>query len=143
MNKISRKVVTKIHKIRREEVKKIREEMKKTKDVKGYRRLEAVALRGEGKSRIEISKIVGIHPDVVGRWVKRYLNEGEKGLKEERRKGGNNQNITEAEIKEFLTGFEESAKKGQIITVGEIATSYDKRVGKEHKSRSCQVVCVN
>jgi len=124
------------YEITKEQTKELREEMKRTKSSYSYRRLEAVALRGEGKSNAEISKLTGYHYDVIGRLVKEYVKTGLEAYKTDKRKGGNNRNATEIEEKEFLKQFEETAEKGQIITVEEIALAYDKRFGKEHKSKS-------
>ena len=125
-----------MYQIGKEISQKLREIMKTIKDVKAYRRLEAVALRGEGKSNKEVSELTGFHSDIVGRLSKEYLEHGEKYLIEDGRKGGNNRNISDEDREKFLKQFEESAEKGQIITVSEIAKEYDKLVGKEHKSKS-------
>ena len=114
----------------------IRKEMKEVKSAKAYRRMEAVALRGEGKTNGEIGEITGFHPDWVGRLAKRYCTEGLDSLIEDGRKGGNHRNMSEESAKEFLAGFEEQAKRGEIITAEKIAAAYDAAVGKEHKSMS-------
>ena len=36
------------------------------------------------------------------------------GLCKDERKGGNNRNMTDAEEKTFLAGFEEAAKRGEL-----------------------------
>jgi len=125
----------KMYRISEENAGELRETMKKVKDVKAYRRLEAVALRGEGKRNAEIHELTGFHPDVVGRFAKEYLEFGAGYLIEDDRKGGNHRNAPDEEEREFLAQFEEAAKKGQVITVGEIAAAYDQRFGKEHKSK--------
>ena len=114
----------------------IREAMGKEKDVKAYKRLQAVALRGEGKKNGEIGKITGFHEDMVGRFAKAYIEEGIKGLIEDGRKGGNNRNMSDEEAEEFLKRFKEEAEKGEIITVEQIAVAYDEATGKERDSRS-------
>ena len=110
--------------------------MRKIKDVKAYKRLEAVAFRGEGKNNKEISKLTGFHPDVVGRLTKEYLQHGEEYLIEDDRKGGNSSNLSEVDRENFLSQFKEAAEKGELITVEGIAKEYDKLVKKEHKSKS-------
>jgi len=124
------------YRISKDQSQELRELMKKEKSVKSYRRLEAVALRGEGKTSGEISELTGFHPDVVGRLSKEYLEHGVEYLIEDDRKGGNRRNASEEEEKEFLSQFEEAAQNGQIVTVEEIASAYDERFGKEHKSKS-------
>ncbi len=125
-----------MYRINNEDAKKIREAMEKTKNVLQYRKLEAVALRGEGKKNEEIAELTGFHPDMVGRFAKEYLEGGLESLLADGRKGGNHRNATDSEEQAFIAQFEEAAKKGQIMTVGEIAAAYDERFGKEHKSKS-------
>ena len=126
----------KMYRISEEMAKSVRKRMKKVKDVKAYRRLEAVALRGEGKRNPEIAQLTGLHPDTIGRLAKEYLEYGVEYLIEDGRKGGNHRNASAAEERAFLKQFEEVAKKGQIVCVAEIAAAYDKKFGKEHKSKS-------
>jgi len=126
-----------MHKITRAEAESIREAMKATKkNVRAYKRLQAVALRGEGKKRREISEITGYHPRTIGHLCKLYSEKGIEGLIADGRKGGNHRNMTDEEAKAFLNGFAEAASKGQIITIDEIAKAYDEAVGVEHKSLS-------
>ena len=72
---------------------------------------------------------------MVGKYAKVYLSHGIDGLRDGR-KGGNHRNASDREEREFMAQFEDAAKKGQIITVCEIASTYDKHFGKEHKSKS-------
>ena len=122
--------------ISKEEALEVREAMEKVKEVKAYKRLQAVALRGEGKENGEISAIVGIHEDMVGKYAKKYREKGIKGLIEDGRKGGNHYNMSKEEAGEFLSKFENRAEAGEIITVKEIAVAYDEAVGKAHESLS-------
>jgi len=124
------------YRINTEEAKRIREEMKGCKSANGYRRLQAVALRGEGKGNSEIGEVTGFHPDYVSELCKRFCIEGIEGLVSDGRKGGNNRNMSKAEAEAFLREFEEQAQKGQVITVEAIARAYDEAVGKQHKSLS-------
>jgi transposase len=125
-----------MYQVNAEEAAKIREAMKEVGNVNAYRRLQAVALRGEGKDNMTIAEVTGFHPDWVGQLSKVFCNEGIEGLLQDGRKGGNNRNMSETEAKEFLSKFEEQAKLGQIITVEAIAKAYDEAVGKTHKSLS-------
>ena len=115
------------------EAKVVREAMKQCKDVKAYRRLEAVALRGEGKSNEEIGPMMGFHPDWVSKLVSRYRNKGIPALLEDGRRGGNNQNLTNEQEAKLLKEFEGTASAGQIITPVEIKKRYDEILGRETK----------
>ena len=123
----------KTYKISEEESKKLREEMKQCKEVKAYRRLEAVALRGEGKDNAESGKLTGYHPDSVSKLVSLYCNHGIESLVQDGRKGGNHRNLSAVEEQALLQEFYDAASVGQIITPAEIKKRYDELLGRETK----------
>jgi len=125
-----------MYKISAEDARKIRKEMKRTEKAGIYKKLQAVALRGEGLTNDEIAAITKYNSNYVGELCKLYVTAGLEGLKADGRKGGNNRNMNDAEAAEFLEQFEEEAKKGQIITVADIAKAYDEATGKERESQS-------
>ena len=125
-----------MYKISVENTKEIRKEMGATKKACIYKRLEAVALRGEGFKNSEVASITGYNANYVVELCKRYIEAGLEGLKTDKRKGGNHHNMTHDEEKEFLAEFEESAKNGQVTNIGEIAAAYDNATGKNHESKS-------
>ena len=114
----------------------IREAMKKKENVKYYKRLMAVALRGEGKDNAKSAEITQYHSKRVSQLVSLYCNKGIEALLCDGRKGGNNRKMNEAEADKFLNQFDEQGQKGQVITVEEIAIAYDDATGKTRKSRS-------
>jgi len=95
--------------------------------------MEAVAMRGEGKTNEEIGSLTGFHPDRVSKLVSRFCNDGIDSLQADGRCGGNHRNLTAEQEKEILKEFEESASKGQIITPNEIKEKYDEVLGRETK----------
>ena len=99
------------------------------------KRLQTVIMRYEGKKDSEIGEKLGYHRKRVSQLCAEFK---QKGLEEytKRNYGGNNRNMTGEEEKAFLSGFEEAAKSGQIITIGEIAAAYDEATGKTHESKS-------
>jgi transposase len=103
----------------------IREKMKSVKDSYSYRKMESVALIGEGKSNSEASKITGYCSDYISVLVSQYIRLGIESISGDNRNGGNNQTLTKSQEEEFLSRFKEKAEKGQIITVGDIAKAYD------------------
>ena len=126
----------KTYEITAENAEELRKSMKEKNNQKYYSKLQAVALRGEGKNNNEIGAITGYHPVYVSYLASIYCREGLEGLCKDGRKGGNNQNLSDEEEKMFLAGFEESAKKGKVTTITEIAAAYDKLTGKERESKS-------
>ena len=126
----------KMKKIGIEDAKKLREKMSEISNKNAYRRLQAVALRCEGRQRGEVSEITGFNPQWIGHLCRVYRNEGTEGLLKDGRKGGNHKNMTRNEEIAFLSRFDELAAKGQIITVNDIALAYDEAVGVKHESLS-------
>lgn len=122
--------------ISKEDVAILRQAMKEVKTVLQYRKLQALVLRGEGKTNKEISALTGFHSDVVSRYAKKYLECGLEALLSDGRKGGNHRNASDSEEREFIAQFEEAARQGQIVTVEEISVAYDEHFGKKHKSKS-------
>ena len=114
----------------------LRDAMKDKNNSRFYAKLQAVALRGEGKNNDEIGAITGYHPAYVSHLVSLYANSGISALCKDERKGGNNRNMTDEDEKTFLAKFEKAAEKGNITTIAEIAVAYDKLTGKEHESKS-------
>jgi len=110
--------------------------MSKSENARYYRKLQAVALRGEGKKNHEIASITGFHPAYVSELVSIFCNEGISALLRDGRKGGNNRNMSDEEAKAFIAQFEKVAESGKVLTVSDIASAYDKAIGKEHESKS-------
>jgi len=125
-----------MYSISKANVEEIRKQMKETKETGAYRRLQAVALRGEGLTNNQIAQATGFHPDWVGKLAKLYCMGSIDALLADNRNGGNRRNMTDAEEKAFLASFEEASESGQIITISEIAKAYDKLTGKERESKS-------
>jgi transposase len=111
----------------------LRQEMKQCKNVRAYRRLEAVALRGEGKDNAEIGALTGYYPDSVSKFVSLYVNEGIESLLRDGRRGGNHRNLSAEEEQALLQEFYAKAAEGQIITPADIKKRYDELLGRETK----------
>jgi transposase len=126
--------VSKSYTITRENAAEIRKAMQKEKNKNLYRRMEAVALRGEGKSNDEVAEITKYNTKYVSQLVSLYANQGLSALAEEGRKGGNHRNISTKQEQAFLDRFRQEAEKGHIITPAEIKAAYDDLVGKETKN---------
>ena len=125
--------VPKSYTITRENAAEIRIAMQREKNKNLYRRMGAVALRGEGKSNDEVAEITKYNTKYVSRLVSFYANKGLPALAEEGRKGGNHRNISTEQEQAFLDRFRQEAEKGHIITPAEIKVAYDELVGKETK----------
>jgi len=116
-----------------ENAQEIRGKMDETKSKNIYRRLEVVALRGEGKNNKEIADIMKMNQKYVSQLVSLYANFGLERLATDERKGGNHRNMTDDEEREFLEGFRKQAENGQIVTVKEMTQAYCEKIGKNRK----------
>ncbi len=89
-------------------------------DTKAYRRVQAVALKGEGYSNAQISEITGISYTHVSRILGLFVREGFESLHKDNRKGGNRQKVTFAQELLFLESYIELAESGKMITVKDL-----------------------
>ena len=124
------------YKISAEEAAKIRDKIRKTKNVTACRRMEAVALLGEGKTPEEVAEIKKYNPKYVRTLGLQYHARGLESFSTDGRRGGNHKVMSDDKAEEFLQQFKEEASKGRILTVEEIAMKLDEKTGKERKSLS-------
>ena len=126
----------KTYKVTADMSKEIRIAMYNAKNSSAYKRMLAVALRGEGKSNDEAATITGLHKSYVSQLVSKYMNKGLSAILADQRMGGNNQNLSDADELKFLDNFRKRAEKGQLITITEMAKAYDQITGKVRESNS-------
>ena len=99
-------------------------------DIKTYRRLEVIALRGEGKSNSEIVEITGFADKYVPQIISKFFHNGFESLLEDKRTG-NNRRISPREERRFLNRWKNKALKGRIITAKEMWLAFQKEYGVE------------
>ena len=103
---------------------------KKIKDVKAYKRLQALYLRGLGKSNKEIAELTGFHIQSITDLVRKYMEHGLEAILTDRRTS-NNRHMGFDEESAFLEQFVDLADAGQIITVEKILQKFHETTGKE------------
>lgn len=111
-----------------QELKMLEDEMSKTTHKKEYIRLKAIYLRLSGHTVKSIAEKLDVGKSTIFTWLKGYKKDSVQALKNKKRTG-NNRNLSIEEEKEFLKQFEEKAQKGQIVTAKEIEKAYIERVG--------------
>lgn len=111
-----------------QELKKIEDAMSKTKNKREYIRFKAIYLKLSGYSAKFIAEKLDVGRSTIFTWLKAYNENSVQALKNKKRPG-NNRNLSVEEEKEFLKQFEEKAQKGQIVTAKEIEKAYIERVG--------------
>jgi len=124
------------YKISAAEAKEIREKMRTTKNINACRRMEAVALLGEGKTPEDVSDIKKYNAKYVRNLGLRYHKQGLSALSVDGRRGGNHRIMNHEESTQFLEQFQIQAREGKMLTVADIAQALDKKTGKERKSLS-------
>jgi len=96
-----------------------------------YRRRVAVWLiHFEKWSAHEIGEMIGVSVQAVWLWVGQYNKQGPEGLLRTGRGGRRWAFLTEEEERKFLTGWDERALCGQIITVKQMHEEVCRRIGK-------------
>ncbi len=114
--------------ISEEQQEEIKAARKKNRDKKVEKRLQAIELRGEGKTREEIQKVTGFTPEYISSIIKRYTEKGMEAITGSHYKG-NRRNLSYEEEEKILFPFKEKAEAGQIVEVGEIKAAYIAKVG--------------
>lgn len=103
---------------------------KKTQDKQISRKLRVLILRYEGFSNKEIGKMVGLCDIRVSQLVREYKDEGLEEFTQ-KKYGGNNRNMSEAEEKEILESFKNQAELGHIVIIRDIKEAFDKKIGRD------------
>ena len=125
-----------LYKISASEAIEIRAKMKTIKNKTSCRRMEVVALLGEGKTPNEVADIKKYNSKYVRNLGLLYRRNGIEALASVGHRGGNNRLMNDEEASEFLSQFETSASEGKMLTVSEVAKALDEKTGKDRKSLS-------
>jgi transposase len=109
--------------------------MREIKKTTAYKRLEAAAMRGEGKSKGEIAEITKYNRKWVSQIVSDYRKKGIESLTSDHRRGNKNQTMSYEDEAAMLEEFSKEAESGQVIKVKEIRKRYEELIGGELKPR--------
>ena len=101
----------------------------KIEDADLYRKLEVLRLKMEGYKNREIAAITRYSASRVSALVSVYVKEGLAYFEQENRKGGNRRNLSFEDEEAFLAEFKEAASKGILVSVWDIRTAYNQRIG--------------
>jgi len=103
---------------------------KKVKDVKAYKRLQALYMRGLGKSNKEISELTGFSVQYITDLVRKYMEHGLDAILTDKRTS-NNRHMSFDDEGAFLEQFVDLAEAGQIVTAEKIQQKFHEAAGKE------------
>jgi transposase len=108
----------------------LREKLKKSETKLEYQRVQCIWLRARFQMfSYDIAEAIGWNETTVRKLHGKFLKTGEKVFKKEARGGRYRSNLSLQEEKEFLAGFLEKSKKGEILVVNEVKLAYEKRIG--------------
>ena len=97
------------------------------------KRLKALLLHAEGKSREEVADKTEFAKTYVSELVSRYRDRGIEAIVENKYKG-NHRNLSVAEEETLLAPFREAAEAGQIVEISAIKAAYEKATGRSLKN---------
>jgi transposase len=116
------------YQINEDKVTELEKARKENKDKNIERRLRALLLHAEGKSRSEIADKTGFVKTYISELVAKYCNNGIMAIVENKYPG-NRRNMSLEEEKALLDGFRDLAEQGQVIEVSDIKKAYEEKVG--------------
>ena len=124
--------------INEEQVKELEEARRKNKDKNVEKRLKALLLHAEGKTRETIAELTGYVKSYISELVSKYSKKGISTIIENNYRG-NNRNMSFAEEEALLEPFREAAQAGQIIEVSEIKRAYEEATGRSLDTNRGQI----
>ena len=117
-------------KITKEEYEEVKIAIKKNKNKRIDKKLQVIALRYEGMKCSEIGEKLGYSKYRVSHLCREFK---QTGINEYIRQKypGNHRSLSITEEDELLAKFEKKANEGKIVTVQEIKSAFDKKIGKD------------
>ena len=105
------------------------------------KRLKALLLHAEGKSRKEIAEITGYAASYISELVAKYSNNGISAMTDSKY-GGNHRNMSYAEEEALLEPFKKAAEAGQVVEISAIKRAYEAATGRSLKNAHGQIYYV-
>ncbi len=116
--------------ISKQQLDEIKAARKENKNKKTEKRLQALQMRGEGKSRKEIQIVTGFTTVYISNLVARYCKEGLDSIIGSHYKG-NRRNMSYEEEEALLSAFTTEAKAGKMVDVAGFRKAYVEKIGHE------------
>ena len=96
-----------------------------------YKRLEILDYAAKGHTNQQISELTDYTIRRISWLINEYLQNGIGYFLDEHRKGGSRRILTDEQEDAILGGFEDRAKKGEVVSLSEIKRKYDEVRGVE------------
>ena len=124
--------------INEEQVKELEEARKRNKDKNVEKRLQALLLHAQGKTREKTAELTGFVKSYISELVSKYSNKGITAIIENNYHG-NHRNMSFAEEEALLEPFRKAAEAGQIVEVSEIKRAYEEATGQSLETNCGQI----
>ena len=124
------------YKFSKEQIEELKAAKKKNKNKNVDKRLTALLMRAEGKSREETAKVTGYKTVSITSLTAKYMTNGINAIVENHH-DSNHWNMDYEKEEELLEQFRKAAENGQVVEVSMIKEAYDKAVG--HTTGSGQI----
>lgn len=118
------------YKFNQKQIEELKAAQKKNRDKVIDKRLTALLMRAEGKSRKEAAEKTGYKYTYITALTSKYMNNGIEAIVENHYKG-NCRNMEYEKETEILEQFKKASEAGQVIEVSAIKEAYDKEIGRE------------
>jgi len=130
--------MSKRYHINEEQVKELEKARKENRDKNVEKRLKALVLHAEGKTREKIAEITGFVKSYISELVAKYCNNGITTIIENNYHG-NHRNMSLAQEEALLEPFRKAAQAGQIVEVSEIKRAYEEAIGRSLENNRGQI----
>jgi transposase len=124
--------------INEEQTRELEGARKENKDKNVEKRLRALLLHAEGKTREKIAEITGFVKSYISELVSKYCNQGIASIVENN-DPGNHRNMSYEEEEALLEPFRKAAGTGQIVEVSEIKRAYEEAIGRSLENNHGQI----
>jgi len=126
------------YQISKEQVAELERARKRNKDKNIEKRLKALLLHAEGKTREQIADQTGFVKSYISELVSKYSNKGIASIVENHYPG-NHRNLSFAQEEALLEPFRKAAAAGQIVEVSEIKRAYEEAIGRSLENNHGQI----
>jgi transposase len=117
------------YQINSEQIAELEKSRKKNKNKNVEKRIVALLMHAEGKTRAEIAKRTEYAETYISQLVSNYCNNGISAITDNHYPG-NRRNLSFEEEEALLEPFRKKAEAGEIVEVSEIKQAYEEATGK-------------
>ena len=121
------------YQINKNQVAELEAARKKNTNKNVEKRIKALLLRAQGKTRAEVAELTGFAKTYISQLVANYCKNGLSAIAENNYPG-NHRNLNNEEETKLLETFKKKAEQGQIVEVSTIKSAYEEKLGRKLNS---------